>query len=67
MTARRTARTAILLLAIGSLVAASGCYKRVVRSKGFGASEAQVYEGTNIPKSTKKSNTAHNRKADWNY
>lgn len=46
--------------------AASGCYERVVRSKGFGASTTQVYdENANLP--SKKSKTALDRKPKYNY
>jgi len=65
---RRATRALVLLLAGGSLVASAGCYKRVVRSKGFGANTTQVYDANvSVPKSTKQSNTAHKRKAKWDY
>jgi len=67
----RTIRTLPILAATGLLagsLASTGCYKRVVRSKGFGASTTQVYDANmTVPKSTKKSDTAHKRKAKWDY
>jgi hypothetical protein len=65
---RRATRGAIILLAGASLLATQGCYRRVVRTSGFGASTTPVYEGnTKVPKGTKNSNTALSRPAKYDY
>lgn len=57
----RIVRTAGLLLVLGSVAAGAGCYKRVVSSKGFGATAQPVYEG-NTSAGPGKTRTAHERK-----
>jgi len=51
---------------VGAALASSGCYKRVVRSKGFGATTTQVYEESSSPP-TKSGKTALDRKPKYAY
>jgi hypothetical protein len=65
---RRTTLGAIILVLASSVLASQGCYRRVVRTKGFGTATTPVYESnTSVPKSTRQSNTAHSRKGAYDY